>query len=175
MNKALPFIISLLSLIISCSKEPEINEFRPDQSAIETIGWQCHRTIDIIEATDIPQHLAITTHSSKVSYPGIKVPWLKGDISDIDTVQIIFNNPDSTKRFELFLWDGVGSLYYENRFNLSVKFSKGPIDTIIIPLTDGLQTISGRDINLKDIQTAVFYTSQCQQPFTFDLFDIILK
>lgn len=175
MNKILTFIIIILSLIASCFKEPVINEFRPDNFAIETIGWQCHRTIDIIEATDIPQHLSISTHSAKVSYPGIKLPWLKGDISDIDTIKIIFNNPDSTRRFELFLWDGVGSLYYENRFNLSVKFKEGPIDTITIPLSEGLQTISGRNINLKDIQTAVFYTSQCQHKFTFDLFDIILK
>lgn len=167
-------IFSLL-LILSCFNEPKLAKFEPNELAIEKIGWQCHRTIKVVKDTNTLQHLSITTHSPKVTYPGISLPWLKGDISNIDTITILFNNPDSTKKFELFLWDQVGSLYYENRFNMTFMYKKGTVDTIIIPLNNGLKTISGRMINLKNIQTAVLYTSQSKIPFTFDLFDIILK
>lgn len=169
--------ILLASLfLLSCFEEPRLPDFKPNELACQIIGSQCHRTIKIVKKSrNIPQHLSVTTHSPKVSYPGIVMPWLKGDISGFDTITILFNNPDSTKRFELFLWDEVGSLYYENRFNITSKYKEGPIDTVKIPLSDGLKTITGRKLNLENIQTAVFYTSRSKQPFTFQLYDIILK
>lgn len=176
MIRTFTLILSTSLSLLSCFDEPRLPDFEPNELACQIIGSQCHRTIKVVKKSRyIPQHLSITTHSPKVSYPGIQMPWLKGDISDFDTITILFNNPDSTRRFELFLWDEVGSLYYENRFNISSKYKEGPVDTIKIPLSNGLKTISGRMINLENIQTAVFYTSKSMQPFTFQLYDIILK
>ncbi len=170
-NFTIGIFISLL-LLLSCSSVNNTDTFSIDDSTLKTIGWKCHETIVISKDDEGDDCFLITAHSPKVTYPSIYVPWFQGDISDLDSLIIVFNNPESERNFHLFLWDGDYPLEYSNRYNFQIEYKSGSRDTLAVPLKNGLKTNSGRFLDLENIELAVFYTTNNNPPFSFPLYDI---
>lgn len=165
-----PVAVSTLFLIFALCTKPH-QQFRPDNSAIAKIGWACHRTITSQQDSS-GNYLEVITHSTKVSYPGISVPWLIGSIADLDSVHILFSSRQNSKPFTLLLWDGIGEMNSENRLEFSCIPTHGGIDTLRVDIGNNRRTPSGRELDLKRIKIAVLYTWGVDVPYAFCLYDI---
>lgn len=171
-NRFITVFIVLSIIQLSCLKSNKPEKFSINSSTLNTLGWKCHETIEMSKDENGDNCFLITAHSPKVTYPSIYVPWFQGNISNLDSLVIVFNNPETDRNFHLFLWDGEWPLEYSNRYNFQIEFKSGSRDTLAIPLKEGLKTNSGRYLNLKNIELAVFYTTNNNPPFSFTLYNI---
>lgn len=166
-------IILFLYIIFNFQCQDSYNEFSISSSVLNQLGWKCHETIEIRENEAGTQYFNITAHSKKVTYPSVYLPWFHGDLSNFNSLKIIFNNTDISRKFYIFMWDGVGRLSYENRYNQEISYIEGSKDTMVINLKDKLITPSGRQLNIEDIKLTVFYTTNRSVPFSFPLYNIV--
>lgn len=172
MRKSFITLVFFLFLILSCKDSINDSIFNPDNYSARLLSYNCHQTVNYIAADSTPSHLAITAHSKKVSYPGVRLHWLEGNISHLKNADIIINNPDSSRDFYLFMWDGNGEMKFHNRFHYECKYTGNNFDTLKISFENGMKTHGGREMDLSNIELVTLYTVAREVPFTFSLYDI---
>jgi hypothetical protein len=141
----------------------------------ETLVWKCHQNYLYVFDTQIHDSCLCIIGYPNQEYPGLELDWLKSPWSHQTslTIPVKALNPTKTD-VSLLLFDGIGAMEYNNRFQTTLTTS-GNWDTIYIDLKNKLTTPSGRTLDLSKKIQAVLFTQNPGDTLKFCMDKITLQ
>ncbi len=109
-------------------------------------------------------------------YPGLEINWLPKTVWKHNQIKIAVRqmNPQQLE-FELFIYDGKGSMDYVNRYQQSLA-STGGWDTLVVDLSKPLTTVNGRLMHLgKRTRSCLYINNKHADTIDFRLGAILMQ